>query len=229
MLDMTDYESDFASWAEMPGEIQFTGIGQLMEKEGWGWPMTHSRIEFDTLEALPVNSTGRTHREGQEARAAEAEEEEEEDEDDDDDDDEDEDEDEEGGDDEEEEEEDEDEELEDEDQIPANWRMQEKPKEDRFFRFGENMWNSYNEVELDNFMKLLNIKPIPQWQDETVYHYKAGVHAYEDESQELDPYFHLLAEVERKHVERQQALKFRRGSEVKIVVDQKKMPVYGKW
>jgi len=41
--------------------------------------------------------------------------------------------------------------------------MQEKPKEDRFFRFGENMWNSYNEVELDNFMKLLNIKPIPQW------------------------------------------------------------------
>jgi hypothetical protein len=45
----------------------------------------------------------------------------------------------------------------------------------------------------------------------------------------LDPYFHLLAEVERKHVERQQALKFRRGSEVKIVVDQKKMPVYGKW
>ena len=62
-----------------------------------------------------------------------------------------------------------------------------------------------------------------------MYHYKSGVHAYEDESQELDPYFHLLAEVERKHVERQQALQFRRGSEVKIVVDQKKMPVYGKW
>jgi len=166
MLDMTDYESDFASWAEMPGEIQFTGIGALMEKEGWGWPMTHSRIEVEELEELPVNSTGRTQREGQETRKAEAEaeEEEEEDDDDDDDDDEDEDEDEEGeGDDEEEEEEDEDEELEDEDVIPPNWRIKENAKEDRFFRHGEGMWNSYNEVELDNFMKLLNIKPIPQW------------------------------------------------------------------
>lgn len=91
------------------------------------------------------------------------------------------------------------------------------------------MWNTYNEVELDSFMKLLNIKPIPQWQDETVYHYKSGVHSYEDESQELDPYYHMLAEVERKHVERQQAKKFRLGSEIKIVVDQKKMPIYGKW
>merc|ERR1712153_216988 len=111
----------------------------------------------EELEELPVNSTGRTQREGQETRKAEAEaeEEEEEDDDDDDDDDEDEDEDEEG--------EDEDEELEDEDVIPPNWRIKENAKEDRFFRHGEGMWNSYNEVELDNFMKLLNIKPIPQW------------------------------------------------------------------
>merc|ERR1711935_315417 len=99
-----------------------------------------------------MGSTGRTQREGQETRKAEAEA-----------DDEDEDEDEEGEGDDEEEEEDEDEELEDEDVIPPNWRIKENAKEDRFFRHGEGMWNSYNEVELDNFMKLLNIKPIPQW------------------------------------------------------------------
>lgn len=165
MLDMTDYESDFANWAEMPGEVQFANVGVLMENQGWGWPMTHARIEFDVLENLPVNATGRTHKESQEARAAEAEEEEEEEEEDDDDEDEDEDEDEEEGDgegdDEGEEDEEEDFEMEDEDVIPPNWRMKEPAKEDRYFRFGETMWNSYNEVELDNFMKLLNIKPIP--------------------------------------------------------------------
>lgn len=93
----------------------------------------------------------------------------------------------------------------------------------------DTMRGKYNEVELDNFMKLLNVKPIPQWQDDTTHHYKAGIHAYEDTHQELDPYYHLLAEVERKHVEKQQALDFRRGTEVKIVLDQKKMPVYGRF
>jgi hypothetical protein len=93
----------------------------------------------------------------------------------------------------------------------------------------ETMRGKYNEVELDNFMKLLNIKPIPQWQENNSHHYKTGVHDYEDTHQELDPYYHLLAEVERKHAEKQQALDFRRGTEVKIVLDQKKMPVYGRW
>ena len=77
-------------------------------------------------------------------------------------------------------------------------------------------------------MKLLNVKPNVQWEDDTVHHYRVGTHTYEDESQNTDPYFHLLAEVERKHVEKTQALEFRMGTEVKIVVDPRKMPNFSK-
>ena len=181
------------------------------------------------MERLPQNNTHRTHKEMLEARDAEPEEEEEEDEDDD----EEEDEDEEGGEGDDEEgedpeEEDEDEEEEDELAVPENvYKMD--GKENRFFMHDETLRGKYNTVELDNFMKLLNVKPIPQWQDDSTHHYKVGVHAYEDESQQLDPYYHILAEVERSHFERLQALEFRRGTEVKIVLDQKKMPVYGRW
>jgi len=55
-------------------------------------------------------------------------------------------------------------------------------------------------------MKLLNVKPTPQWEDDTTHHYKLGIHTYEDDSQHLDPYFHLLAEVERKAAEKQQTI-----------------------
>jgi len=77
-------------------------------------------------------------------------------------------------------------------------------------------------------MKLLNVKPTVQWQEDNTHHYKTGVHEYEDDSQHLDPYYHLIAEVERKHMERQQVLDFRRGSEVKINVDPKKRAVYSR-
>jgi cobalamin biosynthesis protein CobT len=54
--------------------------------------------------------------------------------------------------------------------------------EDRYFQRGENLRNKFNEVELDSFMKLLNVKPHKQWQDTSVHHYKLGVHTYEDDS-----------------------------------------------
>jgi hypothetical protein len=75
-------------------------------------------------------------------------------------------------------------------------------------------------------MKILNIKPITQWQEEFPHHYKVGTHVYEDEAQNLDPYFHLLAEVERKYTEKQQTQEFRMGSEIKFVMDPKKMPEF---
>lgn len=52
------------------------------------------------------------------------------------------------------------------------------------------------------------------------------MNAYEDDAQHLDPYFHLLAEVERKHMERTQVYDFRRGTEVKINIDRRKEPKY---
>jgi len=227
MLDMTDYETDFASYKEIPKF--YADTGKLPEGYVTKWAKTDSMIEVADMERLPQNSTHRTHKEMLEARDAEPEEEEEEEEDED----EDEDEDEEGGEGEDEEgdepeEEDEEEEEEDELAVPDEV-VQAPPKEDRFFKHDETLKDKYNDVELDNFMKLLNVKPIPQWQDDSTHHYKVGIRAYEDEAQELDPYYHLLAEVERKHFERLQALEFRRGTEVKIVLDQKKMPVYGRF
>ena len=90
------------------------------------------------------------------------------------------------------------------------------------------MRSKFNEVELDSFMKLLNINPKTQWEDESVHHYKVGTRVYEDEAQETDPYFHLLAEVERTHSMRLKALDRRRGSEVKVMGDPRKKPHFSR-
>ena len=138
------------------------------------------------------------------------------------DDDDDEDEDEEGEDDDDEEDEGEEEEEVDPYALPVDG--QHNMYEDRYFKRNENLRSKFNEVELDSFMKILNIKPYTQWQDNTVTQYKTATVAYEDESQETDPYFHLIAEVERKHLEKLQANEFRRGTEVKVVPDARKAP-----
>jgi len=96
------------------------------------------------------------------------------------------------------------------------------PKEDKYFMHGEKLKNKFNEVELDSFMKLLNVKPHRQWEDNSVHHYKLGAHRYEDDSQHLDPHFHLLGEVERKHAEKIMVQDFRRGAEVRFQVGDKK-------
>lgn len=100
------------------------------------------------------------------------------------------------------------------------------PFEDSYFYRGENLRNKFNEVELDSFMKLLNVKPFKQWQDTSVHHYKLGTHTYEDDSQHLDPNFHLLGEVERKYAERIAVEEFRKGSEVKFEISEKKPAHY---
>ena len=169
----------------------------------------------------------KTGRELQEARAEAAMEEEEEDEDEEEDDDDDEEEGE--GDEEEEEEDDEDEDEGDEEEegMPDD-TMRLAQQENRFMQHTETLRSKYNDVELDSFMKLLNIKPNVQWTENNTHHYKMGVHTYEDDSQQLDPYYHLIAEVERKHMERTQVMKFRQGSEIKFNVDPKKKPVFAR-
>jgi len=226
-VDMTDYLYDFPSANEIGGSLPITNLPLLTQTMPEAWPQTNSLIEVNDLEKFPKNATSKTHKENQEARdAEEEEEEEEEEEDEDDDEDEDGEEGEEGdGEEDEEEEEEEEDDGEDADAIPDE-QIKKSGEEDRFFMHNETMRSKYNQVELDSFMKLLNVKPVPQWEDDTVHHYKVGVHTYEDDSQQLDPYFHMLAEVERKAMEKQQTLDFRRGTEVKFVVDPKKMPRY---
>jgi hypothetical protein len=81
------------------------------------------------------------------------------------------------------------------------------------------MRNTYSEVELENFMKMLNIAPRAQWEDTSSHHYKTGIHKYEDENQEMDPDWHLLSETERKVADRQKTKEWRSGTEVNFVLD----------
>ena len=236
MVDMTDYEYQFPSANEV-GTIQMSNISALLPlKTSTKWPQSNALIERNRIEALPLVSTSRTHRELQETRLAEAEAEEEEEEDEDEGD---EDEDEEGdgeegeegeegeGEEEEEEEEEGGEEEVDPTAVPDDVEGN-KPIDDRYFMHNETIRGKYNELEIDSFMKLLDINPHTQWEDDTVHHYKVGMHAYEDESQEVDPYYHLLAEVERKHMLRQQAYETRLGTEIKIMGDPKKRPHFSR-
>lgn len=75
-------------------------------------------------------------------------------------------------------------------------------------------------------MKLLNIKPMKQWEDQSTYHHKLGAHDYEDDGQQLDPAYHLLGEVERKFAQKQAVEEFRRGTEVKFSISEKRPAHY---
>ncbi len=59
-----------------------------------------------------------------------------------------------------------------------------------------------------------------------MHHYKLGAHTYEDDSQHLDPAFHLLAEVERKYQERLAVEEVRKGSGAKFEISDTKRPAH---
>lgn len=224
MIDMTEYEHTYPGFNEN-GDIPISNLGYIQMLKPEPFPQVNSYAETLPMEKWKPNTLGTTHRGILEEAAAAAEAEEEEDEDEDEDDDEDEEEEE--GDEEEEEGDEEEEEEDAEPEIPADFIMPRK-HDDRYFKHGENIRERFNEVELDGFMKLLNMRPHVQWQDDTVHHYKAGIHSYEDEAQMTDPYYSLLAEVERKYLQRNQASNFRSGTEIKIIPDRKKAPVFSR-
>lgn len=171
LIDMTEYEYSFPADLEI-GHIPYHKIGRanlLINDDPF--PKTHIvGDEIDRLEYMPLASTSKTHREFQEERIAEMEaepEEEEEDEEE-----EEEDEDEEGEEGEEgegeegegeEEEEEEDEEPEDPRTVPDDIVSDFHGDFDRYFLHNEKLRSKYNEIEVDSFMKLLNINPHVQW------------------------------------------------------------------
>ena len=116
--------------------------------------------------------------------------------------------------------------LAEEEEYPPLPRVNHIPLEDKYFMHGENLRNKFNEVELDSFMKLLNVKPYKQWQDTSIHHYKLGTHTYEDDAQQLDPSYHILGEVERKYQEKLTFEQFRKGSEVKFELAEKRPAHY---
>ncbi len=120
-----------------------------------------------------------------------------------------------------------------EDHEPLEWppkRIQADPKPELdFFDRHETLNDRYNDEEIDSFLKLMNVKPHRMWRNKSLFHHSMGVHAYEDDAQRLDPEYHLLAEVERKHVERWQIQEHRRGAEVRFDFEGNNKAVYPKF
>lgn len=230
-IDMTDYESTFVSWNEMGTALPIANISLLDPLVEDPLPQKDQLAAIEQIEKRPMIARSANHRDLLETKAFEAEAEDEEDEE------EEEDGEEEGeGEGEEGEGEGEGEEAEgdageagdeeEEETYPPEDKYEEAEIEDKYFLHNETLRQKYNEVELDSFMKLLNVKPYRQWQDDTVHHYKLGVHDYEDDSQQLDPHFHLHAEIERKYAERSMVEEFRKGSEVKFSISEKRPAHY---
>ena len=116
------------------------------------WPANHQLVAIEKVEKRPLLARNRIHRDILEGREAEEEKEEEEEEDE-------EGEEEEGeGEGEGEEEADYGDEAEEE-VFPPKDKLSHIPGDTRYFQHGENLRNRFNEVELDSFMKLLNVKP----------------------------------------------------------------------
>lgn len=65
-----------------------------------------------------------------------------------------------------------------------------------------------------------------QWQDKSSYHNKMAVRTYEDDAQQLDPAFHLIGEVERQFADRIAVEEFRKGTEVKFSISDKRPAHY---
>ena len=196
-LDMTDYEDYFVGMDEVQGNFPITNTHLLKQDYEGALPPIHALATQEILEERPMLARGRTHKDYLDMKKAEEDAGEEEDEDEEE---EAEGEGEEGG--EEEAAEDYGEEVEDPDAWNPTDVVPNDFYEDKYFVHGENLKSRFNEVELGAFMKLLNVKPVSQWQDDSVHHYKMGVHTYEDNAQELDPTYHILGEVEREHAER---------------------------
>ena len=55
-----------------------------------------------------------------------------------------------------------------------------------FMARGDRIYNKFNEVELENFMKVLDLRPKKQWNDFSGWHNRLGLHTYEDLSQQFD-------------------------------------------
>jgi len=71
-------------------------------------------------------------------------------------------------------------------EVEEEWQPTERIRhetiEDRYFLRNETLRGKFNTIEIDSFMKLMNIKPTFSWEDQTAYHHKLGTHVYEDDA-----------------------------------------------
>ncbi len=180
-LDMTDYEDNFIGINEYPGLPPIQDTSRLRPYfDDATLPPLHSLATIEKIEERPMAARNRTHKDYLEAKKAAEDAGEEEDE-------ETFGEEEEGEGEEGEEGEEGGEEAADygeEVEDPDAWSTEEPVPDfaeyDNKIFLNESLRQRYNDLELDAFLKLLNVKPTSQWQDETMHHYKLGEHDYED-------------------------------------------------
>ena len=123
-------------------------------------------------------------------------------------------------------------EYDEEEYEPVDWEYENhKPEklhhDSAFFGLTGKLDDKYDNLELESFMKFLDVKPFLGWRDTAGYHNRVGLHSVEDFSQRVDPEFHMLAEVERESFERKVFTQHRKGSTVRFVVGNSK-PRFGK-
>ena len=163
-LDMTDYEDDYVGYKELPGALPINRQSWLGPLQKEAWPQTDAVASIEMREEPIRYGTNQAmkgliedHHTVPEPEDQDFYGKEEEDE---------------YGDDygEEGEEGEEGEadygdydEEEEEEEFPNKTKMEDLPGDDRFFRAGESLRGKYSEVEIEQFMKLLNVKPYKQW------------------------------------------------------------------
>ena len=181
-VDMTDHEEEFVGWNELHGALPINRQSWLTPMQEEPHPRSDKLAGIETLEKRPILVTSPSYQGIIEARNADVEEEEYDEE--------------EGGDEEYGEEAEGGEEGEGEEAAAEDYGEEEEVEEwpprdkiphvaveDRFFLGGKkSLRENYSEVEIGQFMKVLNVKPHRQWQDTSTHHYKLGVHDYEDTS-----------------------------------------------
>lgn len=164
-LDMTDHEETFLGWNEIDGVAPVTKSNWLANILPEPHPQIDSLVAIEELEDKPRYPTSPTMAGLIADKYADPEEEEEEEyygSEGGDDEDEYGDEDEEGGEEDYGDYGDYDEEA-DDDVWPPPDVLESKPVEDRFFRAGETLRGKYNDIEVENFMKLLGVRARTQW------------------------------------------------------------------
>ena len=91
-----------------------------------------------------------------------------------------------------------------------------------FFHEGETIREKFDDIELENFMKLLNVSPFRNWKDHSKWHNRIGFHAPEDHAQRVDPDYHMFGEVEREEFEKMVFRQHRSGTTVRFSLGQKR-------
>lgn len=91
-----------------------------------------------------------------------------------------------------------------------------------YFDQDEKIYEKYEDMELEGFMRLLNVQPFRNWQDKTRYQDRLGLVSPADLAQMVDPEQKMVGEVEREMFEKIIFAKHRDGTTVRFSVGDKK-------